>query len=92
MEQIRAFVAKRDMLRIRAILLSFLLRFDSDKWDLTQIWLRYLCQKMAVGASGPDIASLQAAEYWQLYATWLTPGKKRMDCTSFKSCNKCGTM
>ena len=51
MEQIRAFVAKRDMLQIRAILLSFLLRFDSDKWDLTQIWLRYLCQKMAVGAS-----------------------------------------
>ena len=30
---------------------SFLLRFDSDKWDLTQTWLRYLDQKTAVGAS-----------------------------------------
>ena len=31
---------------------SCLLRFDSDIWDLTQIWLRYLNQKTAVGASG----------------------------------------
>ena len=29
----------------------FLLRFDSDKWDLTQTWLRYLSQKMAGKAS-----------------------------------------
>ena len=46
MEQLRAFVAKQDMSRIRtflvilgqilAFLAHFLLRFDSDKWDLTQ--------------------------------------------------------
>ena len=34
--QIRTFVAKRDMSRLRAFLVSFLLRFYSDKWDLTQ--------------------------------------------------------
>ena len=45
MEQHRAFVAKQDMSRIRAFWGPFLLRFDSDKWDLTQIWLRLSGQK-----------------------------------------------
>ena len=43
---LRTFVAKRYMLRIRVFLVSFLLRFYSDKWDLAQTLLRYLSQKM----------------------------------------------
>ena len=49
--QTRTFVAKRDMSRIRAFLVSFLLRFYSDKWDLAQTLLRYLSQKMTGKAS-----------------------------------------
>ena len=48
---------------------SFLLRFDSDKWDLTQTWLRYLDQKTAVGASGESFdPALQVAwtGRWQM--------------------------
>ena len=54
MEQLRAFVAKQDMSRMHAFLSIFLLRFDSDKRDLTQTSLRYLDQKIAGGASAFD--------------------------------------
>ena len=50
MDQIRPFVVKRymSMSWIRTFLGLFLLRFDSDKWDLTQTWLRYLSKKWRV--------------------------------------------
>ena len=55
-KQTRAFVAKRDMSQIRAFLNFFLLRFDSDKCDLTQTLLRYLVKKKLTGASDNDLS------------------------------------
>ena len=44
---------------------SFLLRFDSDIWDSTQIWLRYLDQKTAVGASARIILTTKVRKSTQ---------------------------
>ena len=50
-----ALLSRNRICREYAHFLSpFLLRFDSDKWDLTQTWLRYLSQKMAGKASAGD--------------------------------------
>ena len=46
------FCRRTGYVAITCFFRSFLLRFDSDIWDSTQIWLRYLNKKTAVGASG----------------------------------------
>ena len=51
-KQIRPFVAKWDMSQIRAFSDFLLLRFDSEKCNLTQTLLKHLFKKMVTGASG----------------------------------------
>ena len=61
------------MLRIRSFLVLFWLRFDSDKWDLTQTWLRYLNKKKVDKASAPCLRQNQQRKnigcscVWQIW-------------------------
>ena len=65
-----ALLSRNRICREYAHFLSpFLLRFDSDKWDLTQTWLRYLSQKMAGKASGLGLIRQGFQSYLQFCTT-----------------------